>query len=156
MVILIRLYAFYFGSPRRITYNTFKALRRFTYLYGIMTMYMAHYGVAVETELFLATFVVRMNFRNGFSSPFSQHWKCNASTFLQTLQFPGSAVSIGAWRTSGRVSPCTRISAATPLCMSVDPTSRGLNLWRRHHSRLIPFSPHTLPRYTRHVLIACV
>ena len=91
MVILIRLCAFYFGSPRRITYNTFTTLRRFTYLYGITAMYMAHDGVAVETELFLATFVVRMNFRKGVSSPFSQVWKGNSSHFLQTLRFPGSA-----------------------------------------------------------------
>ncbi len=34
MVILIRIYAFYFGSPRRINYITFIALRFFTYLYG--------------------------------------------------------------------------------------------------------------------------
>ena len=60
MVILIRLYAFYFCSLRLVTYITFTTSRRFTYLQGLMVMFVAHCRVAVGLEGFLAAAVVRM------------------------------------------------------------------------------------------------
>ena len=130
MVILIRIYAFYFGSPRRIKYNTFTALRRFTYLYGITAMYMAQDGVAVETELFLATFVVRMAFRKGLCSPFPGVWKGNASTNSADVAVPKLCsfpqARGGLPSASHRVHSVTRLYLRFAfMCVSVDPTSRG-------------------------------
>ena len=56
--------------------------------YGISLTYMAHVGVAVETELFLATFVVRMAFRNAVSIPFRGVWEGNASTNSADVAVP--------------------------------------------------------------------
>ena len=51
-------------------------------------MYMAHDGVAVETELFLATFVVRMIFCNSFSSLFSGIGNYHASEISADAAVP--------------------------------------------------------------------
>ena len=88
MVILIRIYTFYFGSPRHINYNTFTTLRRFTYLYGIMAMHVAHSGAVVERELFLATFVFRMIFCNSVSSQFSWIGNYHASEISADAAVP--------------------------------------------------------------------
>ena len=45
-------------------------------------------GTVVELNAFLATFVVRMYFRNSASSTFSQVWKGNASTFSADAAVP--------------------------------------------------------------------
>ena len=45
-------------------------------------------GTVVELNAFLATFVVRMYFRNSVSSTFSQVWKGNASTFSADAAVP--------------------------------------------------------------------
>ena len=48
--------------------------------------------VVVETEVFLATFFVRMIFCNSVSSLFPKSGIITPAKFLQTLRFPGSAV----------------------------------------------------------------
>ena len=157
MVILIRIYAFYFGSPRRIKYSTFTALRRFTYLYGIMALYMAHDGVAVETVLFLATFVVRMFFRNGVSSPFPEVWKGSVSKNSADVAVPRLCVFPSA--RGGLPAACRRVRDVTRLHLYAYLCTRlhgGSTCGAGTHSRLIPLGPHILPRYTRHVLVACV
>ena len=75
IVILIRLYAFYFGPPH-------------SRHYGISLTYMAHAGVAVEKELFLATFVVRMAFRNAVSTQLPGVWNGNVSTYSADVAVP--------------------------------------------------------------------
>ena len=57
-----------------------------------MAVYVAHGGVAVENELFLATIVVRMVFCNSVSSLFSKSGIFTPAEFLQTRRFPWLAV----------------------------------------------------------------
>ena len=81
--------------------------------------------------------------------------------FLQTLLFPGSAAfhrRVEDFRLPVAVYTMLHSHTyATLLCVSVHPTSRGLcNCVADPHSLLIQLHPPTLPRYTRHVVIACV
>ena len=86
-------------------------------------MYVAHGGVVVETELFLATAVVRMVSATASPACFLGSGTVTLAKFLQTLRFPGSA----AFRTRVadfrlRVAVYTMLRSytyATPLCVCV-------------------------------------
>ena len=153
-VILIRIYAFYFGSPRLITYITFTALRNFTYLYG------TRWGWRLRQSSFWRRSWSEWLSATPFPSRFLESGKVTSAHILQTLRFPGSAAFHR--RVEDFRPPCTRrytaiLSLRLYVCVSVDQTSRGLcTCGAGRHSLLIRFLHHTLPRYTRHVLIARV
>ena len=122
-----------------------------------MAVYVAHDGVAVATGLFLATFVVRMIFRNGVSSPFPGVWKGSVSKNSADVALPrlcGFPLARG-----GLPAACRRVRDVTRLHLYVYLWTRlhgGFTCGAGIHSRLISFGPHTLPRYMQHVLVACV
>ena len=118
-------------------------------------------------ELFLASNEIRMIFCNSVSSLFSESGITTPAKVLQTLRFPGSAVfhrRVDDFRL--RIAVYTTLYSYTyakPLCMYVcRPGFAGARyLWRRPAFPALTFTciaphSHTLPHYTRHVVIACV
>ena len=95
--------------------------------------------------------------RNGVSSPFLEVWKGSVRKNSADVAVP-RLCGFPSVR-GGLPAPCRRVCDVTRLHLYA-------YLWTRlqgcstcgagTRSRLIPFGPHNLPRYTLHVLIACV
>ena len=120
IVILIRLYAFYFGSP--ILLHTTHSWHYGTSLtYKVLWLCMWHtMAWWLWSEWLSAT---------PFPPSFLESGTVTSAHILQTLQFPGSAAFHR--RVEDFRPPCTRrytaiLSLRLYVCVSVDQTSRGL------------------------------
>ena len=139
-VILIRIYAFYFGSPRLIKYITFTALRNFTYLYGTRSG-----GGGCEKRCFWRRSWSEWLSATPFPSRFLESGKVTPAQILQTLRFPGSAAfhrRVEDFRPAAMYAALHGYTFASPLCVRVC----GPDFTGALHLRGGPaFPAHTVP-----------